>query len=315
MRGVSSNPARSLHRGLGSRLGGLLLAAAMGAVAAPALAWRAEVLDVAELPATWRADELSGLAWVPARQLLLAVSDRGLLWQLPVSWPGAPGAERLLLGPPPAPLRLHDGSAGTALNAEAVEWRQAPQDGPDGAVLVADESGHRVLAFDLTGRMQGTLPVPAPASQRERLRSRNAGIEAMTWHPAHGLVVGMQRPPQGTDATQHHLHAGDGRAWSLRAAAERSAVKAAAWLDPSTLLVLERTGSGRRLQAWLRPLASTDCTADGTCNAPALPLEHPALDGRDNFEGLACVGDGLCLLVSDNAGRGPARLLLVRVRP
>ena len=295
-------------------MAGLLLAAALGAGAAPAQAWRLEVLDVADLPAAWRAEELSGLAWVPAQRQVLAVSDRGLLWRLPVAWPGAPGAERLHLGPAPEPLRLHDGGAGAPLNAEALEWRHAPGDGADGALLVADEAGHRVLVFDLAGRAQGSVPLPGPAAQRERLRSRNAGLEAMTWHPVHGVVVGTQRPLHGTDAAVHRLQAGDGRQWSLRATGARSAIKAAAWLDPSTLLVLERTGAGRTLQARLRPMPVTACEGEVACDVPALAVAHAALDGRDNLEGLACIGDGLCLLVSDNAGRGVTRLLLVRLQ-
>jgi hypothetical protein len=311
--------SRPGHRRLGTRLDGLLLAGlgalgALGALATPAQAWQVEVLDVVDLPPAWRAQELSGLAWVAARQQVLAVSDRGLLWRLPVTWTGAPGAERLQLGAAPESQRLDDGGTGARLNAEAIEWRQAPGDGPGGALLVADEAGHRVLAFDLAGRLQGTLPLPGPTGQRERLRGRNAGIEAMTWHPVHGLVVGTQRPLHGTDSAVHRLQADDGRPWSLRAAGTRSAIKAAAWLDPSTLLVLERTGSGRGLQAWLRPMAAPACDSEAGCDAPALSVSHPALDGSDNLEGLACVGDGLCLLVSDNAGRGATRLLLVRLR-
>ncbi len=280
--------------------------------AGPAAAWQAEVLDVADLPPAWKAHELSGLAWVPPERALVAVSDRGRLWRLPVAWAGPPGALRLQLGTPAPPQALGDG--GPRPNAEALAWRPAAADGAPAALLVADEGRHRVLAVDLQGQVLQTLAVPGPADQAARLRGANAGIEALAWHPALGLVAAPQRPLKGDDATLHRLHAEGGRHWVLRAGGKKSALKALEVLDAATLLALERMEAQGRQQAVLRPLALADCGGERLCDAPALTVAHPALQGGDNFEGLACVGDGLCLLVSDDAGRGRTRLVLLRLR-
>lgn len=289
-------------------------AAAAGLLAVgPAAAWQAEVLDLADLPPAWQAHELSGLAWMPQARALMAVSDRGQLWRLPVEWSGPAGALRLHLGTP-TPARALDTAGAPPPNAEALAWRPATASGAPAVLLVADEAQHRVLAIDPEGQVLQTLPVPGPADQAARLRGANAGIEALAWHPALGLIAAPQRPVKGADATLHRLHAAGGPHWDLRNAGPRSSLKALEVLDASTLLVLERTGVGRSQQAVLRPLVLAGCGGDRVCDAPALVLSHPALQGRDNFEGLACVGDGLCLVVSDDGGTGRTRLLLVRLR-
>lgn len=305
-------PAAAPGRPWRNALAGLLLAAGL-LWALPARAWQAEVLDVADLPPDWRARELSGLAWVPEDRTLWAVSDRGRLWRLPVSWPAGAAAPRLLLGTP-APPQLLDGEAAGRPNAEALAWRPAGHDGAPAALLVADESGHRVLAVSREGRVLQRLPVPGPADQAARLRGANAGVEALAWMPGRGLVAAPQRPLQGEDARLHRLHADDGGQWVLRAAGPRSSLKALEPLGGDTLLALERLGSGHRQTAVLRPLALRGCGGDRLCDPPALALLHPDLHGDDNFEGLACVDDTLCLVVSDDGGRGRTRLLLVRLR-
>lgn len=302
------------HRGRWLRTAAVLATALAAALlsTSPATAWQLAVLDMAELPVTWKVRELSGLAWVPPSGALLAVSDRGRLWPLPVAWPGAPGQERLHFGAPPQPRPLATPS-GPRPNAEALAWRPAAG-GTPAALLVADEAAHRILALDLDGQPLAALATPGPADQAQRLRGANAGLEALAWHPARGLVVALQRPLKGGPAAVHQVQAADGHHWAFRAAGRRSSLKALEVLDATTLLVLERVEDGGALRAQLRPLALGGCGGARLCDAPALPLVHPALRGDENFEGLACVGDGLCLVVSDDGGSGRTLLLLLRLR-
>lgn len=282
--------------------------ALLACLAAPALAWRATVLDVIELPTAWRAHELSALAWVPPESALLAVSDRGWLWRLPVRIEVGPGGvERLRLEAVAEPVRLAAGAAGTVPNAESLSWR-AP-----GQLVIADEGRPQALVVDTAGRFLRleAMPVPPGAGQR----AGGHGVEAMTVHPVHGLVAALQRPPKGTDAAWHRLHAADGGLWRLAAApGGRSALKAMELLDSDTVLVLERVGTGKALQAVLRPMSLAACAAPKACDSPVLTLRHARLQGRDNFEGLACPTPDRCLVVSDDGGRGagsPTLLLLV----
>jgi hypothetical protein len=276
--------------------------------AAPALAWHASVLDVVELPAAWRAHELSGLAWVPAPAALLAVSDRGLLWRLPVQLEAGPDGERLRLGTMTPAVAL----AAPPPNAEGLAWREPGPGLPQGALIVADERGHRALIVDTQGRHRGDLPLPGPADMAARLRGANAGIEALAWHPAHGLIAAPQRPLRGADPQVHRMHATDGRHWDLRAAGGRSALKAIERVTPDTLLVLERIGGGRAQAAVLRALPLAGC-GGMPCDPPALPLADARLRAGDNLEGLACPREDRCLIVSDDGGAPTGRTVLVLV--
>lgn len=281
--------------------------------AAPGAGWHIDVMDAVEVPREWSTRELSGLAWAAPHQQLFAVSDRGRLWRLPVTWAGPRGQERLQLDRAVLVATLQGDKAAPRVNAEAITWQPASPAATWGRLLVADESAHRVLVLDAAGAVQGALPVPGPSDQADRLRGRNAGVEALAWHPTHGLLAATQRPLAGSSAAVHQLHAEDGSTWSLQAAGGRADVKAIEVLDAQTLLVLERVKEGDGWKALLRPIDLTTCLATAVCNPPVLAVTHPALLGRDNFEGLACVTDDLCLLVSDDGQQGRTMLVLLRL--
>ncbi len=294
-----------------------ILACLVCGVAQPVHAWRATVIDVIELPAAWRAHELSGLAWVPPESALMAVSDRGWLWRLPVRIEVEAGIERLRLRPVAEPVRLPVGANGARPNAESLAWR-APNE-----LVIADERQQQALVVDTAGRFLRWQALPGPGGMHQSVRGANHGVEAMTVHPVHGLLAAPQRPPKGADPAEHLVHATHGGPWRLPATPAtpatpggRSALKAMELLDPDTLLVLERVGSGKAMQAVLRPMRLAACVAPKACDTPALRLQHERLAGRDNFEGLACPKPDRCLVVSDDGGRGPASrtmLLLVGI--
>jgi len=285
-----------------------LCLATAGGLCGPASAWQATVLDLVELPAAWQARELSGLAWLPDAQVLVAVSDRGQLWRLAVRWAPSADGERLHLGAAPRPVALPGAASERPMNAEGLTRH------PDGRLVVADERSHLVQTITPDGHAAGMLAVPGPSDMRDRLRGGNAGIEALGWHPVHGLMAVAQRPLRGTPRGVHRLHAADGRSWAWRAApGSHSAVKAIELLDPGTVLVLERVGADNAWQAVLRPLTLRACAGTAPCDPPTLRLQHPQLKGRDNFEGLACPAPDRCLIVSDDGGRAKGRTLLLWV--
>lgn len=218
------------------------LAASVMALTTAVSSAQAQVLDVVELPSAWKLHELSGLAW-PDGRTLFAVSDRGRLWRLDVRIDRAAGQPRLQLGSAPLRIAL---DVGKRLNAEAITWRAA-----DGMLLIADEAGHYVLAVDLDGHTRATLPLPAGTSGG----GANSGVEAMDWHPAHGLLAALQRPARGADKSVHVVHSADGRAWAFGAAdGGKSSLKALEVLAPDDWLVLEKIDRGTAHDMQLRRL-------------------------------------------------------------
>lgn len=291
------------------RAAGLGLAALLLAHAVAAQPLRAvELRDALVLPVelgtdepTLRLRETSGLAWDTTRQRWWSVSDRGLLVQWVVSFDGGRLAARAAWA----------GRIEGRPNAESVDVLPPATPGTEPALAVLDEEGARWLRIDARGAPLGTTALPA----HERA-DYTRGVEALAWHPRHGVIVVPQRPARGETARAHLLVAADGRAWTLPPAGDRASIKAAHVDAQGRLLLLEKIASaplpGRW---WLREVDLARCTAIA-CDAPPVALPVGSLADDDNLEGLACRDDGHCLLVSDD-GRLAAprtRLLWVALR-
>lgn len=269
------------------------------------------VLDVTELPAAAGPREISGLAWGPDGRSLYAVSDRGRLWRLaPDIGRDDAGQLRLRLDTPPQRIEL---AAGLRPNAEALAWRAPDAAAPDGGLLIADELTHQALLVDVQGKHLNTLPLPGSAPSKTK--GGASGVEAMAWHPQHGLLAALQRPPSGADKGVHLLHGGDGRTWGFVAAGARSSLKALE-VAGDALWVLEKLDQGKTHQTLLRRLSPQACAPQQLCESARITIADSRLRADDNFEGLACRPDGLCVLASDDGGGRPGtgRTMLVLVQ-
>lgn len=283
-----------------------LAAAGLLASGAPA-AQPARVVDVAQLPSAWGLREISGLAWAPDGQTLYAVSDRGRLWRLAVAIERTGDGERLRLDGPPQRITL---AAGLRPNAEALAWRAPHAAAPAGGLLIADEQAHQALLIDLQGRHLATLALPG--TPPTDAKGGDYGVEAMGWHPVHGMMAALQRPPRGADRQVHLLHSGDGRTWGFEAAAARTSLKALE-VAADGVWVLEKIDQGKTHRTLLRRLSAQACAPQQLCESARLELKDPRLRAEDNFEGLACRPDGWCLLGSDDGGSADGRTLLMLV--
>lgn len=247
--------------------------------------------------------ELSDLAWDPARRQLLAVSDRGRLHVY--AWSERADA-------PLAVRPLHRQTLPGRPNLEAMALD------PDGRLHLVDELSGRVQPMTRVGHeawrpvdstdAAGRGPAPVPAGMSTPAPARH-GIEAAMWLPGEGLTVARQQPVDGL----HRVVAATGRTWTLRPTGGGATLKAMARLDADRLVVLEKVRrpgpDGHVLRVW-----SASCLGDALCPTQDLPLTDPRIEPRDNFEGLACLGDGRCLLVTDDGGSADERTLLVLVR-
>ncbi|MDP3612414.1 MAG: esterase-like activity of phytase family protein, partial [Rubrivivax sp.] len=183
---------------------------------------------------------------------------------------------------------------------------------------VADESRQRVLEVDGQGRVLGEHALPGALSDGAALRSSNSGVEALAHHERYGLVAVTQRPRADDPPGMHVVHAGDAtRRHIAMQPGGRSTLKAAD-LRGNRLRLLEKLDPdvpGAPLRFVLRELdLARACDAAAPCPGPAWELDDPRLAGH-NLEGLACLDDEYCVLVSDSAGPSAARpTLFVLVR-
>lgn len=297
----------SFERAVGALLAALALCAgATRADQARPAAGRAAVLDAIALPPDLphgeRLREVSGLAWDAARRELISVSDRGVLvrWSIDATH-GRLDAVR--------PLGVRRIDAGLRVNAESVDVAPATAATP-ARLIVVDEKRERLLALGEDGALAATLPLP-------RVEPPVAGgIEAIAWHPRHGVLAATQWPSAADRARGwHRVVAADGRAWVWAGAPANAAasIKALHLLDERRLLVLEKWRIGARRVPVLRMLELTSCGAPTLCDAPPAVIEHPLLTADDNFEGLACLDARLCVIASDDGRRAAPRTVFALI--
>jgi Esterase-like activity of phytase len=242
--------------------------------------------------------ELSDLAWDADRRQLLAVSDRGRLHVYALSHAG----DGPVLAQP-----LHRQSLAGPLDLEAMAID------PSGRLHLIDETSGEVLQMERVGAHGWQRIAPGadqPPRPQAAARSRaGPGIEAATWVPGEGLVVARQQPAEGL----HRAVSAGGRSWAIRPLGLGATVKAMARLGDDRLVVLEKVRrpgpDGFVLRTW-----ALSCAGPSPCPTQDLPVTDARIEPRDNFEGLTCLDERRCLLVTDDGGSADERTLLVLVR-
>ena len=253
-----------------------------------------------------QASELSGLAWDADEGILYAVSDRGLLhrFRLTVQDGTIIGVDLL--------SSTHLG----ALDTEGLAIRHAANRIlGDTELLVVTEGKPQVLRMLPDGTVEGELPLPAALADRRGYRTGNRMVEAIAWHPQHGLLAAAESP--ASDGL-HHVHAA-GREWRFAAGSGRdSRVKALDTLPDGRLLILERSRPerGKGLVTRVRILALADCSEGNPCVTDTIGT-FSSTDSSANYEGMTLIGDRQLLLVSDLSSRkgAAAGFLLMGLPP
>jgi Esterase-like activity of phytase len=294
------------RRVLALLLGGLAALATHSALAAGS----PRVLDVqafsnADGPGGGALRELSGLDWDTRHQVLVAVSDRGQLVELHLDRSASDSA---------TPLSARTGLSvriglDPRVNAESVVVQGSRR-------WLADEGRRQLIEVERDGTVVRLRPWPGALADPAAARSANSGVEALVHHPQHGLLALLQRPKDREEPQLHRLH-GDNVSWALPAVGGGRASVKAAHLQRRQLRLLEKLqpngGRPEDDSFWLTELDLDACAAESTCTVKRWPLRDPRLEGH-NLEGLACVDERLCFLVSDSGPRERgADTLLVRV--
>ena len=260
-------------------------------------------------------DELSGLAWDADERLLYAVSDQGNVFHFRL---GLEGDAIVACDPVYAAVLTgaDAGARGKGFNAEGLTVRNADNGKRGDTELVVSLEGDppRIVRFSPAGAELGALPVPSPADDMRRYRKRGRGLEAVAFHPAHGLVTAPESPLRDRPDDRHTLYA-VGRQWSFARHSPDSRLKALEVLADGSLLALERNraGSKESQTASLRRVELADCAEGRPCATRTVAVLPP---GADNFEGMTLLDPRRILLVSDNGGKASQdTVLALVVRP
>ena len=252
--------------------------------------------------------EISDLAYDLQEKQFYFVSDEGKLFVFDASF-----SNKIEILRPVSSVNL------VKNNGEKFKkWRK------DSEGLALDNKGHlyvsfegraKIGRFDQKGRMVKQYTLPKKLRNPKNYRSRNKSLEALTWHPRHGLLTATEWPLKHKYKKEQTIYTLDGKEWSFKAEAEsKSAVVAMEVMDDGNLLVMERsfTGLMNPLVITLKKIYLNGCKKKQMCQSELL-LKMNTHQGWniDNFEGLARVGKHRYVIVSDDNDNFFQKTLLV----
>ena len=257
---------------------------------------------------------LSGLVW--CRGILHAVSDQGELLDIAPELEDGTLIGARLLARRPLSDESGDPLRGRARDAEGLALAHC---GPKPEFWVSFEQHPRVARYDGAGRFLARLPVPKRLAHALAGIPANSGLEALTNHPAFGLVAGLEYPAQGLPAQILDI-GGDAAAWRYPPVASKGALVGFDTLPDGRLLALER----RFLSPWKPLIISLQVLElPPPARGDAQPTPRAALLARfsstdawpvDNFEALALDADGGLFLLSDDNANPRQKTLLVYLK-
>jgi uncharacterized protein YjiK len=250
--------------------------------------------------------EFSALVAAPDDNGLIAVSDRGYLARLAVTISGDALAAvevvsvHVLTGPDGGELRDENFSP----EAAAIL--------PDGMLAIVDEAEAKLKVFDTQGVWLRDELLPEGLRDTALQASEKDGVEALAWTEATGFIAMTEEPHLGQPRNLHSAHSSLAGVWAIAAEGTESVSIKGMEISDGRLLVLERTRHDvtDALTPFLRILDPVVCAAAQGCTGTTHPIAVESLTDAD-FEGIAALGGGRFLIVSDDKIDGDLRSVFV----
>jgi len=254
--------------------------------------------------------ELSGLAYDNIKHKLYMVSDKGILYEFQARFSDNNFTLKALdahyLKRKSGKKRLKKSkrdSEGIALDSK-------------GRVYIAFEGKPKIAQFRKDGTKIKNITLPQ-ALQKAQIRSKNKSLESLTFHPKYGFITALEYPAKGEKREVQTIYSTSGTIWHMQLdPIKKNAITAIEVMDDGNLLILERAFLGyfEGYIVTLRKLFIKDCKKH-LCSSKKI-LQMRSKDGwkLENFEGLAKVGKGRYLLISDDNDNPFQRTLVIYLK-
>ncbi|HHH20464.1 MAG TPA: esterase-like activity of phytase family protein, partial [Nitratifractor sp.] len=239
--------------------------------------------------------ELSGLAFNKKRKQLYMVSDKGRLFSY--------GVEFTTKG-----IKLNPQNACNLERKNGKRLKKYKRDSEgvaldnNGKLYIGFEGKPKIASFTYDCKKIKNLPLPK-ALKRAKLRSSNKSLEALAFHPKYGFITALEYPKKGDKKTDQTIYSTSGKEWHLKIdSIKKNAIVAIEVMDDGNLLILERAHIGLlNYVITLRKLYINQCP-NNLCKSKKL-IQMESKKGWDlaDFEGLANLGGGRYLMISDNS--------------
>ncbi len=239
--------------------------------------------------------EISDLVYRPESRTLFLLSDKGRLFTFHAIF-----TDHSMMLAPAAGFNL------VRTNGKRLRKNRRDSEGlttdNTGKLFVSFEGKPRVAELSTNGRILHALKLPKALRTLKRYRSKNTGLEALTWHSRYGLIVAKERPRSGS-AVNQAFYSLSGKVWHFKAEnTPANSVTAIATMDDGNILVLERAFVKRKLLGIVTlKKVYLNTSKHGWCHTEILgQLRTDRGWFIDNFEGLARIAPRRYVMVSDD---------------
>ncbi len=272
-----------------------------------------KVLDQIALGETWmsgeKIGEFSAVARDPSDGAVLAISDRGYIAAFAVDTTGDRLARldllsvHVLTGPDGVSMRDKD------FNPEGASLLD------DGSIAIVDEAGPKLALFDRTGNWLRDEVLPEAVRDASKQASDKDGIEAISWTAEAGFLAMTEEPQLSQPRSLHTIYSTLAKPAQFSVPGDESVSIKSMEAVGARLFILERTRDDvtDALTPWLRIVDLAECPMAAPCTGTQLPIPVEGITDAD-FEGLAALGEGLFLMVSDDKIDGDLRSVFVLMR-
>ena len=186
--------------------------------------------------------ELSGLSWDEDENLLIAISDDGLIVHLKPILQNGVLTDVSLAGV--FPLKSADGTplAKPLTDAEGLVGNNQSNGVRGDTVLnISFEESPRIDKYTIEGEFLGTHELPEILRSSENYAGDNLELEALAEHPQYGLITAPERPLRNSGTKFFSIYGVNGSVWHYPSLDHKhSALVGMDVMPNGNLLVLER---------------------------------------------------------------------------
>jgi len=259
-----------------------------------------------------KVSELSGLAWDQDEKLLYALSDNGYILDL----------QPVFSGHTLQDIRLHSGHRLLDENGKPLKYRQADSEGlaiehgnngqhGDTRFIVSFERIPRLIRYKPDGTFESAVTLPPGLEDVARYRGDNKELEAVTIHPAFGILTGPELPLRDTESGTLNIYSLHSDHWAFPAHDQTNgALVDMTALNDGRIIALERAYGGllSGIQTTLHRIIFNGKQMQADQIHTFTP-EEGLFD--DNFEGITHLDENYFMMVSDDNNHPLKRTLLV----
>ncbi|NVO54174.1 esterase-like activity of phytase family protein [Rhodobacteraceae bacterium B1Z28] len=246
--------------------------------------------------------EASGASYDHDDHLLRIVSDRTRLFSFSLSV--ADGKFDAIEPVSAVKLRDADGTQMRRIdfNTEGLAMHNADNGiTGDASIIVVSESGPSIAQFTLDGQLISYISVPSALRDPELQRSAKDGLESFAQHPVFGMLTAPEEPLRTEPRQTHTIYGAAGKLFSFDVSEVGStSIKGLEVLPDGRIVILENLKSKDKavLTPILRLLDPVGCDAD-LCPTRWAAVPIPGVPDA-KFEGVADIGNGMLVIVSDD---------------